>query len=39
MVFKWIMKEQGGSMDWIHLPQDRVQWWALMNAIKNLWVA
>jgi hypothetical protein len=25
-------------MDWIDLAQDRDKWWALTNAVKNLWV-
>jgi hypothetical protein len=27
-----------GGMDWIDLAQDRDRWWALVNAIMNLWV-
>jgi len=23
------------SVDWIHLPQDRIQWWILMNTVMN----
>jgi len=23
-------------MDWIELAQDRVRWWALVNAVMNL---
>jgi hypothetical protein len=26
------------GVDWIHLAQDRVQWWALVNMVMNLWV-
>jgi len=25
-----------GGMDWIVLAQDRVWWWALVNAVMNL---
>jgi hypothetical protein len=28
-----------GGMDWIHLAQDRDQWWDLVNTVKNLRVA
>jgi hypothetical protein len=24
------------SVDWIHLAQDREQWWALVNTVINL---
>jgi hypothetical protein len=25
-----------GLMEWIHLAQDRYQWWAVVNAVMNL---
>jgi hypothetical protein len=25
-----------GDVEWIHLAQDRDQWWALMNVVMNL---
>jgi hypothetical protein len=25
-------------MDWIGLAQDRDRWWALVNAVMDLWV-
>jgi hypothetical protein len=37
IVLKWILQkwhEEG--MDWIHLAQDRDQWWALMNMVINV---
>jgi hypothetical protein len=27
-----------GSMDWIHLAQDREWGWVVVNMIMNLWV-
>jgi hypothetical protein len=24
--------------NWIQLAQDRVQWWAFVNTVMNLWV-
>jgi ribosome biogenesis protein Nip4 len=24
--------------EWIHLVQDRDQWWALVNMVMNLWI-
>jgi hypothetical protein len=27
-----------GGMDWIGLAQDKDRWWALVNAVTNLWV-
>jgi hypothetical protein len=26
------------GVEWIHLAQDRDQWWAFMNTVMNLWV-
>jgi hypothetical protein len=28
-----------GGMEWIHLAQDRGQWWAVVNVVMNLRVA
>jgi hypothetical protein len=25
-----------GSVEWIHLAQDRDRWWAFVNAVMNL---
>jgi hypothetical protein len=36
---KMDLQEGGcGGMDWIELAEDRGMWWALANAVMNLWV-
>jgi hypothetical protein len=25
------------GVDWMHLVQDRDQWWAVVNRVMNLW--
>jgi hypothetical protein len=36
---KMDLREIGlGGVEWIHLAQDRDRWWALVNAVINLWV-
>jgi hypothetical protein len=36
---KMDLRETGwGGVEWIHLAQDRDLWWALVNAVMNLWV-
>jgi hypothetical protein len=35
----WTLGEIGcRGMDWIHLAQDRDNWWAPENTVLNLWV-
>jgi hypothetical protein len=39
IILKWIFERLGGGgTDWIDLAQDRDRWWALVNAVMNLWV-
>jgi hypothetical protein len=26
------------GVEWMHMAQDRHQWWALVNTVMNLWV-
>jgi hypothetical protein len=33
----WLIKYTG--VEWIHLAEDRDQWWALVNMIMNLRVS
>jgi hypothetical protein len=36
---KWTLgRLVGGGVEWIHLAQDRDNWWALVNAVVNLQV-
>jgi hypothetical protein len=37
-IYGKIILEWWVGVDWIHLAEDRDQWWALMNAVMNLWV-
>jgi hypothetical protein len=32
------MEKGWEDVDWIHLAQDRDQWWALVNTVMNLQV-
>jgi hypothetical protein len=36
---KMYLREMGiDGVNWIWLAQDRVQWWALVSTVMNLWV-
>jgi hypothetical protein len=32
------MNRRWEGVDWIHLAEDRDQWWAVKDMVKNLWV-
>jgi hypothetical protein len=32
-----LREKEWGDMDWIHLAQDRDQWWAFVDMVMNLW--
>ena len=38
VILKWIFEKWDEGMDWIDLAQNRDRWWALVNAVMNLWV-
>jgi hypothetical protein len=38
IILKWSFEKWNGGMDWIDLAQDTDRWWALLNAVINLWV-
>jgi len=33
------LRKIGWVVDWIHMSQNRDQWWALVNMVMNLWVS
>jgi hypothetical protein len=34
-IIKMCIKEVCGGVNWMHLAQDAVQWWALVNTVMN----
>jgi hypothetical protein len=36
IILKCILRKQG--VDRIQLAQDRVQWWAFVNTVTNIWI-
>jgi hypothetical protein len=39
IILKWTLREaEWNGVDWLDLPQDRDQWWALVNTVMNLQV-
>ena len=35
-MIKCLSRNRMGSVDWIHLAQDRKEWWAFANTVMNL---
>jgi hypothetical protein len=36
---KMNLRETGWEgVEWIHLAEDRNQWWAVVNTVMNLWI-
>jgi len=33
-----LMQEGCTYVDWIQLAQERVLWWAIVNAVMDLWI-
>jgi hypothetical protein len=38
IIFTFIFDKWAGGVDWFDLAQDRASWWAVVNAVMNLWV-
>jgi hypothetical protein len=38
IILRWIFRKWDGGMDWVDLAQNSDRWWALVNAVMNLWV-
>jgi hypothetical protein len=38
IILKLILDTSVGSVDWIHIPQNRDQWRSLLNTIMNILV-
>jgi hypothetical protein len=34
-----LMKRGWEVVDWLHLAQDKEQWWAVVTTVMNLWVS
>jgi hypothetical protein len=36
IILEWILEKQcGENVSWIHLAQDRDEWWALVNTVMK----
>jgi hypothetical protein len=33
IILKWILLEKCGTVDWIHLREDSLQWYAITNIV------
>jgi hypothetical protein len=39
IILEWILGKIGWEgVGWIHMAQDRDQWWTVVNMVMNLWV-
>jgi hypothetical protein len=38
IILKLVFKQWDGNFDWIDLAQNKVRWWALVNAVINFLV-
>jgi len=38
IILEWMFEKEWRGVDWMHLAQDRDQWWALVNTLISLWV-
>jgi hypothetical protein len=36
IMLEWILGKWCESVNWMHLTQDRDQWWAVVNTVMNL---
>jgi hypothetical protein len=38
IILKWVLQVGFKVVDWIHVTQNRVQWWDLLSTVLNLWI-
>jgi hypothetical protein len=38
IILKWVCVKWDRGIDWVDLARDRDRWWALVNAVMNVWV-
>jgi hypothetical protein len=37
IILKFIYMKWNGGMNWIYVTQDRDRWWAVVDAVTNIW--